>query len=180
MNKQQLKNAIPFKQIGFTMTELLMALAVAGVVVAMAIPTFKTMINTSQMNSQTNRILEALNIARSKAISSHWNAIVAPTTSGNWNGDIQVFLDKNSNNAVDTGELLQTFNDPTDLVTINSTYPSRITFTPDGRGVAGSFNVCTPSSITTPDYRRIIVALTGRIRVQTATETGVAYSSTCP
>ena len=179
MNNPQPKNAMPLKQIGFTMTELLMALAVAGVVVAMAIPSFKNMINTSQMNSQTNKLLEALNMARSKAISTHLNAIVAPSSSS-WGGDIQVFLDKNSNQTLDTGELLQTFYHPTDLVTVNSTYSSRVTFTPDGRGVAGSFNVCTPTSVTTPDYRRVIVALTGRIRVQTPNETGVLYASTCP
>lgn len=55
-------------QKGFTLLELMMAIAVIGVVLAIAVPNFNEFRLNSRMTSAANDLLGALNVARSEAI----------------------------------------------------------------------------------------------------------------
>jgi len=165
---------------GFTLVELLAALAIVAITASFAVPSINNLISNARMVSETNKIVEALNIARSKAVSARQNTVIAPITAGNWNGGVQVFLDLNNNQAldIDNGESLQNYLPPSGHIIINSTYANRVVYRPDGRSVAGSFNICSDSK--TKDYRHIAIALSGRIRTSNPNEHGLAYGAVCP
>ncbi|HEY3859805.1 MAG TPA: GspH/FimT family pseudopilin, partial [Gammaproteobacteria bacterium] len=68
------------RQIGFTLIEALVTLAVASVLVSMAIPSFKTVIQNDRLVSQSTDLLGALTYARNLAITSTDNATVCVST----------------------------------------------------------------------------------------------------
>lgn len=76
---------------GFTLIELLVALSVFSLLLMLAIPSFRTMLQNSRMNSSSDALVNALNYARSTALDNGLNVKVCPigplnsTTCGtNW------------------------------------------------------------------------------------------------
>lgn len=53
---------------GFTLVELMVTILVAAIVLAFAIPSFRTTTQDSRLTSQINRVTSAINYARSEAI----------------------------------------------------------------------------------------------------------------
>lgn len=53
---------------GFTLIELVVTLVVAAVIVAWGLPSFKNLIISNRLVSQTNDLIGSLNLARSEAI----------------------------------------------------------------------------------------------------------------
>jgi type IV fimbrial biogenesis protein FimT len=56
------------KQSGFTLMEVLFTLVVAGILVGMAVPNFKTSVQNSRLVTQANDLLSMLLYARSEAV----------------------------------------------------------------------------------------------------------------
>jgi type IV fimbrial biogenesis protein FimT len=54
--------------VGFTLIELLVTLAVVGIALGAAVPSFNAMIARNRMATQTNDVLLAINMARSEAL----------------------------------------------------------------------------------------------------------------
>lgn len=79
---------------GFSLTELVVTLTVAGILAAIAVPSFRGMIVRSKLTTQANELLVAVNIARSEAIKGNRNVLLCRATSatatdcasgtGNW------------------------------------------------------------------------------------------------
>ena len=53
---------------GFTVIELMVTLGIAGILLAVAVPSFTRMAVDSRLTTQTNDVVAALNLARSEAI----------------------------------------------------------------------------------------------------------------
>lgn len=53
---------------GFTMIELLITIAILGIILAFAVPSFQTMIENNRVTSEANTLLSAVNLARTEAI----------------------------------------------------------------------------------------------------------------
>jgi len=90
-------------QSGFTLLELMIVIAMMGVLMAVGIPSFKAMLTTNEMADTTNELVLSIRKARAAAISSGRNTIVCSSTdgqtcsgaAGNWNKGWLVMVDRN-------------------------------------------------------------------------------------
>lgn len=71
---------------GFTMVELMMALAVMVIVAAAAVPSFRNLQKNMEISAVTAELVGDLNQARSEAITRKADVVIAPLTVGNWAG----------------------------------------------------------------------------------------------
>ncbi len=101
---------------GMTLIELMTALAVLGILLALATPSFRTFTSNARTTATTNDLVTALNLARSEALRRSAVAIVCPSNdqatclnSNDWTSGWIVFADRNGNGTVDADELVQTW-----------------------------------------------------------------------
>jgi len=94
---------------GVTLIELMITLVVAGVLLAIAIPSFQSFMISNTLNSVSTDLFGSLNYARSEAVTRGDSVTVCPsstgsTCGGSWSGGWIIFVDHNFNGAVDTGD----------------------------------------------------------------------------
>lgn len=83
---------------GFSLVELVVALAVAGVLLSMAAPNFSDAMRNSRQLTKTNELIGALRIARSEAIKRSTRSAVCArqtndTCGGSWSNGFIAFID---------------------------------------------------------------------------------------
>jgi type IV fimbrial biogenesis protein FimT len=95
---------------GTTLLELMTALAVLGVMFAIAVPSFRQFTADSRTTAFTNDLVTALNLARSEALHRSSNVVTCAssnqtscTGSATWASGFIVFTDLNANNALNVG-----------------------------------------------------------------------------
>ena len=94
-------------------------MAVAAILVAVAVPNMRTFIQNGRLNTQTNDLIGDLNLARSEAIKRRLTTGICKSINGttcagggNWGAGRAVFVDVNSSNAWDAGDLILRFREP--------------------------------------------------------------------
>lgn len=78
------------KQTGFTLTELMIVIAILGTLAAIAAPSFNSVIERQRLVSASEAILSDLRWARSEAIKQNEEVRVTYTTGGTWSYTINV------------------------------------------------------------------------------------------
>lgn len=78
--------------IGFTLIELMVTVAIAGVVLGIGIPSFNEAIRNSRLTTSANELITALNLAKSEAI-KRGEHVVVRKTGAQWENGWQVFVD---------------------------------------------------------------------------------------
>lgn len=95
---------------GFTMVELVIALAVAGILLGIAAPNFSDAMRNSKQIITTNELMGALRLARSEAIKRSTRTVVCArqdnsTCGTNWSNGFITFIDNGATRGViDTDE----------------------------------------------------------------------------
>lgn len=165
---------------GFTLIELMVAVAIAAILLAVAVPSFNAMLAGNRLATQTNDVIGAVLFARSEAIRRNRtitfcraaSATANTCTAGvNWT-DWIVTNNPAAGTATDTlrrGSFAQSG----EAMRISSTLAaSRLAFRPDGltnvTGGADTISLCTTST-TTNNVRQIEIGLSGRTTTQTLT-----------
>ncbi|MDX1692194.1 MAG: GspH/FimT family pseudopilin [Ketobacteraceae bacterium] len=164
----QIKN-----QQGFTMVELMITLAIAGMLLAVGVPSMRAMIQVNKVAAESRAMVTALNYARSEAVTRKRAVSVVPTDGSNWTNGLTVWLDANGDGSVDNNdaETLQVFPDLDDIALTPSGAFTEIRFDEDGflesPATAPSFALqltdCNKAGV-----RTIVVNLSGRVEVERA------------
>lgn len=164
------------KQKGFSLIELVITVAIAGILMSIGLPSLSKTMQKSKLTSLHNNLLSALSLARNTAISRGTFATIcksnqsatACNTSGAWQDGWIVFPDNNNNGAVDAGET---------ILAINSNLPEQITikfsknfitYGPQGyaNGYSGTFTFCDDKD--SSNKKGMIISNNGHIRVATS------------
>jgi len=176
------------KQNGFTLGELLTAMAVAGIGLAVAVPSFTNMVNNNRRITAVNRMVTTMHSARSEAITRNQQVTVCSSKNGtacdgdDWGDGWLFFADLNRDRAVDVGEtILGSAPALTQLEVDSGEFPSFFAYRPSGRIMGadfdanqGQFTVCDPRGA---DYARVlIISQSGQPRLSDHQNDGSAPS----
>lgn len=179
----------PSPSSGFTLIELLVTVAVAAVLLAIAAPSFQTLMASSRLTTKTNELVTSLTLARSEAIRKGTRVVVCRSSdgstcasTGDWSVGWMVFEDADSDAVKDVGEtVLSAYADSTGepKVAGNSSAAAAVWFSPDGRaGVTGTIRVCHTFAPLSNDRRARDISITTTGRIATGAPSGIA--NTCP
>lgn len=90
---------------GFTLLELLVTIAVLGILMALALPSFRQMTNANRLAAASNEWIAIVQVARVEAVRRNARVVICPSTTGtscsgtDWNRVI-AFLDADRNGVV--------------------------------------------------------------------------------
>lgn len=88
-------------QVGFTLVELMITLAVAGLLGMVAVPSFMQFQRNAQLSDATGSFISAANAARANAMKRGMNTYLIPATGTNWSSGWLVYTDTNWNQIYD-------------------------------------------------------------------------------
>jgi type IV fimbrial biogenesis protein FimT len=171
-------------QPGFTVVELLVTIAIVGVVAAVATPSFINVVNTNRLAAQSNELLSAIQYARSEAVRTNARVTFCGTDKVDANDDEDCGDGPQSywvviGGADDGGqEQLRVF-EAKPPVQVSSDF-ERITFSADGLArdpgtgdlVVGVITVCLPTSRPARNKRQLNIASGSRVSISTPAEDG--------
>tara|TARA_R110002049_G_scaffold252264_1_gene427132 strand:+ start:267129 stop:267677 length:549 start_codon:yes stop_codon:yes gene_type:complete len=163
---------------GFTVIELMLTIAVAGVILSLGVPSFIGLVERNQLTSGINEFISSMSLARSEAIKRNQRVSICPSSNGETcagnqyeNGWI-IYVDRNSNGSRQTGS--------EELIWVSDALPERMTLRGDGccgnsipylasgqiSGIAGNIHLCKENDA--DRSRKITINTFGRARLDSA------------
>ena len=176
-------------QSGVTLIELLVVLAVSAILLAVGVPSFASLIQSTRLTSATNELVASLSLARSEAIKRSGRAVMCVSATGTscagrgWHEGWLVFHDANGNARLDTGEVVVMRRGPLSAglqVTSEGSTARYVSYAPsggtkqvNGAWQAGTLTLCDTSRTAGPG-RKVIISSTGRVRTAKMAQTACA------
>lgn len=158
---------------GFSLLELMTTVAVLAILVAIAVPSFTTLINSNRLTSQANELVVAFQYARSEAARLNSRVTLCPSSDGescsggDWSRTIAIVAKNNTvlRESAVSGK------------TSISADVASVTFGADGlahdtSGLLATANVTVCLDTTRPTENRRVVQLVGGSRVSIQQATG--------
>ena len=170
---------------GFTLLELMIAVAIVGILTTLALPSFREMLRQNRATGLANDLAAALNLARSEAIKRGTQATVcksgnitaaSPTcsTAANWQDGWLIFVDTGVAGTVDGTDVRLKVGQPSNSVAVisadsSNTFANYVSYLPSGMSKGsswsnGSLNICVDGA-----ERSVILNTTGRVRFSKGT-----------
>lgn len=159
---------------GFTLIETIITLSIACILLAVAIPSFQTTIQSNRMSAAVYNFMTNLYLARSEAVNRGIGVVLCPSSDGEscantirWDDGFIMYVDNNKNRELDTNEqILKYIHIDYDSIHISSTSGRKKTlYNPSGYafGYNLTFTFCEINNQIDP--KAIIVSNIGRARV---------------
>lgn len=155
---------------GFTLSETLAALAVAGLGVAFAVPGVQALAERNRQATGVNQLVTTLHLARSEAVMRNRSVTVCASATGQqcdgtaWEAGWITFVDADADGVRATGDqLLEHTAALPGLVLRSTAFADGLSFGPNGRIAGtghGEFDFCIPGT-TTPS-RVVFVRASGQ------------------
>jgi len=138
------------KSSGFTMLELLVGIAILGIIAAIALPSFSSFIVKTRVDNQISELHRLVSNARNAAINSGQNVTLCPLSSAkkcgsSWQNELSVFTNSDNtpaNNIIfddNTERLIKIKAEASDGDTLNFDQ-TIIVFSPSGRLISGAYS----------------------------------------
>ncbi|MCZ6564827.1 MAG: GspH/FimT family pseudopilin [Gammaproteobacteria bacterium] len=174
---------------GFTLIELMIALAVAAIVLTLGMPSFGRIMERNGLAVQVNDFISSLNYARSEAVKRKQNVVVCRSdttvtplncnTGTGYEDGWLVYIDFDRDGSFDVGtdEIIWTHDALKQGMQFygGGNYTNRIAFNAKGRSTQnGSFTLCKDNDAT---KARVLVVDSGRVRLTAMGPNGKAEDS---
>ena len=165
------------KESGVTLIELMIAVALTGLLLSMAVPAMGIFVSNSRQTSAINDFVSSMHVARSTAITTNARVTLCASAGGNdceavaWNEGWIVFRDQDSDQSVDVDEVVLSSSEGIEGLNIQSgEFGQFMMYRPTGRvmnasinGNSGQFTVCDDRGA---DHAKVmIIELSGRPRI---------------
>lgn len=158
-----------YEYFGFTLLELMVTIAIAGILIVVAVPSFSQTIRNSRLTTNINRLVASLNFARSEAIKRN-HAVSVRKNGTYWESGWFIFADINGNGVQNADDTLLREYDPMPInFTLRATGINRVTYRASGLSGNSSFVLCDnsdgnniPESNTS---KLMIINTVGRVRM---------------
>ena len=148
-----MKKISPIQSAGFTLLELMAAIAIVGILVAVGFPALGELVKNNRIATQANSILTSLHQARSEAVNRGVNIQIKPNVAGtDWSSGWKV-IDASSN------EVLRNY-DAVQSSTLTSTQAT-VTYKPNGTVTTATTFTLLADECTGEHKRVIIVSMSG-------------------
>ena len=165
---------------GFTLVELLIAVAVFGLLVLAAGPSYRNWIAAQQLANHAHFLAETLNLARSEAIKTGYRVNLCKSSDrrqcaddgSGWELGWILYVDENQDGEISAGEtVIRIDGPPGNGITVRGNRPvgDYVSYTSLGHArmlsgalQMGTFVVCKPGQ----DALQVVLANSGRARVQ--------------
>ena len=159
---------------GFTLLELLVVVAISGILLGVGLPAMGALIERNQFKAEVSALHRAVALSRSMAVYRGEAVSLCPLTSSNacgnnWTSKLTIFADSNQDGALDPDEatigIVSGLTQPSSRLDRRHSRASAIMFRPNGSafGHNGTLKVCMDGS--TNLSATIIVSGAGRIRL---------------
>ncbi|MCK5727029.1 MAG: GspH/FimT family protein [Thiotrichaceae bacterium] len=166
---------------GFTLIEIIITIAIAGILVTVAMPSYKQMSSSNAIQSFSFKFTGALQLAQSESIRRGVRVSIIPhqtASSGRqWINGWDIIEDNNNSGVYDTGEELIRTHTPTKMQAVlqanSSAFATFISFLPTGSVLGasavttGSFSLCS-ENLSTSISRLIDIERSGNVLVSTS------------
>ena len=149
------------RQFGFTLMELLMALAIVGIVAVFGIPNMTQFLASKRTDSQINEFITTIREARTSAMKRNSAILISPIN-GDWSLGWQMGMDTNSDGSIDS-ILRESMTDTNELQF--DSIPSNISFDARGRANPTLISITPLRCGTTNPRRDIDVTFAGYIDI---------------
>lgn len=153
---------------GFTLLELLAAIAIAAILMGIGIPSFNSFIRDSTLRTDTNALSSSFALARSEAIRRGENVnVTAISALKDWKSGWRLWVDSNNNNTYDAGtdDLIRVFDGTSSTVTATQ---DKVIFSHDGGLVLTTndtpkFDIKPPQNCQNNEQRHLNIEASGRV-----------------
>lgn len=173
---------------GFTLVEVLTTMAIMAVLMAVAVPSLRSLMNSSKLTAASNALLWSMYLARSEAIKRGNRVVLCKTSDGlacaergGWEQGWMVFHDIDNNGERDRNEaVIQRMLPlaPSLRLTGNSTVSKYVSFLSTGgtKMIGGAFQAgtLTVCNLSAGEGRQIVLNAAGRARIQKVSSTSCA------